>query len=195
MRLFVASFLPAADVTFYDEVVATLVMQCPGVLRPIPRGSAHMTHAFLGDVHGTAPEEIAADIARTTSGRSIIDVELGKPTVLGGRQPRLVMAPVITGADLLGDLARGIVLTLRARSEFAGLPLPKAPHVTLARFRKHATRTDGRHVAGLLGQSRGDTRSTRVESVEIVRSRLGSGGAEYDTLASFALEPRRSKGP
>ena len=50
MRLFVATFASDENQVFYGQYVRDLVARTAGALKVIPKYSAHLTHAFLGEL-------------------------------------------------------------------------------------------------------------------------------------------------
>jgi 2'-5' RNA ligase len=189
MRLFIASFLATEAAEYYDDLTAAIVARHPAALRSIPRGSAHFTHAFLGEVTGLSPTELADDIGNAVAGRPAIAIELCAPTVLRtGRGPRLIMAPVGVGADELTALSEAVLRALRLRPTLATLRSAKAPHVTLARFRKRSSIRDGRAVMEILASSRHPRRPSRIAGVQLVRSLLTPEGPRYETLTHHSLQ-------
>ena len=190
MRLFVASVLPSAERARCDALVKDLAVRSQGRVRAIPRDTAHITHAFLGEVRDLGPERLADDITRAVEGQRAIAITLGPPRLLRtGRVPRLVFAPIDDGAEAIAALSRSIVLVLRAHAPFANLPFPKAPHVTLARFRRDAGSADARHVEDVLAQP--DVRITshaKIDSVELMSSVLTGPAPVYEVLTLFRLE-------
>ena len=189
--MFVASFLPLDVRARYDECVERLTARADRRLRAIPKDTAHITHAFLGEVRDLAPERLAEDIVRAVEAKPAIAITLGSPQVLRiGRVPRLVLAPIDDGAEAISALSRSIVLALRAHPQFASLPFPKAPHVTLARFRKDAGSADAGRVEDLLGQPEFRiTSSARIDSVQLMSSVLTGPAPVYEMLARAALTP------
>lgn len=189
MRLFVASVLPAAERASYDALVQKIATASASRVRPIPRDSAHITHAFLGEVREIEPASLAGDLTQAARDYTAFDITLGPPQLLrAARVPRLVFAPIVRGADTMAALSRAIVLTLRARPSFAELPFPKAPHITLARFRRDASMADARRVEELLTRPEFHiTATARIDRVQLMKSVLGGSSPVYEALASVSL--------
>lgn len=190
MRAFVASFLPPQDVVRIDAFVSALVESSAGVLRPVPRSSIHITHAFIGDIDRHSVSELTASVSEAIDGVGAIDIGLEPPAVLLSRgTPRLVMAEVTTGAPALHALSRAIVTRLRTVPTLDGLPMPHAPHVTLARVRRDASRRAARHLTQLMEGLLLPVTTTRITSVDVVQSMTTSDGPIYVSLESVALRP------
>ncbi len=193
MRLFVASFLPPDDLVFYDAVVAVLVARDGDALRAIPRRSAHVTHAFLGEVRDTDVAGLTAAIAGALDGQPAANVQIGAPVLLRARRmPRLVMAPVTTGAEPVRRLSGAIVAALRTQRPFADLPEPKHAHVTLARVRPRATARDGDQLEAALREMNVRPRAMRLTHVQLVASTLAPEAPAYRTLEAWPLREAES---
>lgn len=188
MRLFVASFLSPDDRAFYDEAVATLVARARGNLRAIPRGSAHVTLAFLGDVPEPDVAAVTTAIARALDGRPAIAARIGVPALLRARRlPRLIVAPVTAGAAHVADVSGAIAAALRQLPPLAARPDPKAAHVTLARVGPRATPRDGDPLEAALREMDLRPRDLRLTRVQLVASTLTPDGAQYRTLEAWPL--------
>jgi 2'-5' RNA ligase len=188
MRLFVASLLPPHDRAFYDMAVEGLVARARGIVRAIPRDSARVTLAFLGDLPDPDIDTVTTAVARALQGRLTIDARLGAPALLRTRRlPRLVMAPLAAGAAPVAGLSGAIVAALRQLPPFAALPDPKAAHVTLARVRPRATPRDGDHLEAALREMDVRPRDLRLMRVQLVASTLTPDGPQYRTLEAWSL--------
>jgi 2'-5' RNA ligase len=193
MRLFVASFLPSDDRAFYDTVVAALVARASGVVRAIPRDSAHVTLAFLGEVPESDVAAVVLAIARALDGRTAMEVQIDAPAVRRARRlPRLVMAPLTVGAVHVADVSRAIAVALRQLPPFAALPDAKAAHVTLARVRPRATPRDGDRLETALREMGVRPRDLHLTRVRLVASTLTPDGPAYRVLREWALMDTRS---
>jgi 2'-5' RNA ligase len=198
MRLFVGSFVSPENLAFYDAYVQDLVRRASGSLKPIPARSAHVTHAFLGDVTGVAARRVARLVADVAERTTAVAVRFGAPSILyARREARLVRADVVLGQRELWDLGRRIVDTLTRHAEVGRIDPPRAPHLTLARFRKGCAAADAERVAGLIATTGGDQavgREDEITSIQLIRSELGPHGPVYDVVARFDLQPRTSRG-
>ena len=54
MRLFFASFLGSDLMRSYESLVADLAAEVPDALRSVPKGTQHITLAFLGEIEDSA---------------------------------------------------------------------------------------------------------------------------------------------
>jgi len=188
VRLFYATFLSTDTMRLYEDLVSRLRQEVAGAVRPIPSGTHHLTHAFLGEI----PHDEVADCVTLLSECETIPAftfGLGSPRVLMGRgRPRLICVDVTHASDQVSKIQT--MLVARLTSRFPTLDLrPKPPHVTLARFHKRARRFDARKVETILSGDfdKASQRDDRFESVCLVRSSLTPAGPVYETLAEATL--------
>ncbi len=182
MRLFLATLLNPANQAFYHRLERELVKRHGNVLRAIPADSAHITYAFISELHETLVGDLVTAISETTRAWQAFDVELGSPHVVrSAGMPRLVCADLVRGATEVTRLTADLCATARTISP--DLRPSRAPHVTLARFRRRATRTDAQAVSSSLShvESRAgprDGRSDCRECADAERSRLHQDGRD-----------------
>ena len=88
MRLFVCSFLQAANRDFYDRRVADLVGATGGRLRAVPARSAHITHAFLGETDAALLDDIRKAVESVAAQHAAIPIRLGPRAILFARRSR-----------------------------------------------------------------------------------------------------------
>jgi RNA 2',3'-cyclic 3'-phosphodiesterase len=158
VRLFVA-VAPPDDVL--DQVAALARPERPGV-RWTTREQWHVTLRFLGEVAEPATVEAALRGTSLPSAR----MRIGPAVAALGRH--VVMLPV----DGLEELAAVVHAATAAVGEVDHRPY--RGHLTLARVKRGST-------AALTGQ--GFDAEAPVEHVELLRSRLGPDGAQYERLA------------
>jgi 2'-5' RNA ligase len=187
MRLFIGTRLSPDVRAAYEAAMAALIDQSRGLLRPIPQDSAHMTHAFLPSVGDDALAPLLQAMDAVARAHHAHDVRFGVPVVLtGGREARLICAPVTDGAAAVKALAEDVVLA--ARHTLAGVEVraSKSLHVTLARFRKG---TDRRAAAAVERHLKEDalTQRDRITHIAIVSSRLSPSGPRYTVLGEAPL--------
>ena len=185
MRLFLATFLNPANQAFYRRLAGTLAKRHEKVLRAIPDGSAHITYAFIAELQETRVGDLVTAISEATRASQAFDVELGHPQVLrSAGRPRLVCADLGPGATKVARLTADLCRT--ARSISPDLRPSRTPHVTLARFGKHATRSDAHTVS--ISLSHAEHRIDRVTAVQVVVSVLTPGGPVYTVQAEAPLD-------
>jgi 2'-5' RNA ligase len=193
MRLFVCSLLQAENQDFYDRRVADLVGVTGGRLRPAPRGSAHVTYAFLGETDAAFLDGIRAAVGSVGAFYGHIPIRLGPPAILFARsEPRLVCAHVIHGAAPLRQLTVDIAMSLESIRSGTSLAPARSPHVTLARFGRGAGPEDARVVLAALaaGDPASATREETIASVQVVLSTIGREGPVYTVLADVPMGGR-----
>jgi 2'-5' RNA ligase len=185
VRVFLGSVFGPDHQAYYWKFASALARGFPHALRPVPEGSVHLTYVFVGDA---AEESLAAmaDAARTIgAAHPPFAITLGAPQVRWiGRVPRLIEAPVLGGAGETRALASALTESLRATDPGLDLDPLKAPHATLARFRKRATRSDARTVASAM---HAEPRHATVDRVSIIVSRLTPAGPIYDIRGEVGL--------
>jgi len=184
MRLFLSTFLNPANQAFYHRLERELVKHHANVLRAIPADSAHITYAFISELHETLVGQLLTAISETARAWPAFDVELRAPQVArSAGRPRLIYADLARGATEVARLGADLCTTARTISP--DLRPSRAPHVTLARFRKHATRTDAQAVSSSLPHA--ETRVDRVALVQVVLSVLTPAGPVYTVKAEAPL--------
>ena len=183
MRLFLASFLSPEIAGTYESLVAEVVSDVPGAIRPVPSGTLHLTIVFIGDL---------ADTDRSTCLRALEHVKefdsfkytLGPPRILSSRRsPRLVCIDVEMGGQRIAALQRS--LHERLSNDLATpIARPKPPHVTLARFAKRPGHEAARRVDESLSRRFDSTtiRSDCLKGVQLVRSTLTPQGPIYESI-------------
>lgn len=178
MRLFLGTLLDAANQQCYRSAAARLVLKHAGLVRAVPDGTVHVTYAFMPRV----PEELLPPIAEvvdeTASAFQITRIVLASPTILWvGRNPRLVEAVIVDGESTVRRLTLSLADGLRKKVPDLDVRPSKAPHVTIARFRKHASKTDALAVTPHLDCG---PRSDAIRAMSVIESVLTSRGPVYD---------------
>jgi len=190
MRLFFGTFLNAANQDVFEGVVRNLTQRHGDILRSIPQKSAHVTYVFCADTGLTSVEALLAAIRHISADRQAVAIRIGPPHVISaGPIPRLVVAALVHGADALRGLTAD--LAREAQAAFPGLEWrpSREPHVTLARFRKHARRSDGEMIVRALGapEYAGVTRDDRLAVVQAIESTLTPTGPAYRLVGEIPL--------
>ena len=190
MRIFYAAFLGAETSRHFAELVDEVALRLPGVLRPIPAGSVHLTLAFLGEV-GAEDVDRCEEVLSLDPAPAAVTMSLATPRVLYGRgSPRLVLTDVGRGAREIASIQRGLCSRLRERFPRQDVK-PNPPHATLARFAKGQRREVGRHVEEALGRAAagGTLAEQTVAEISLVKSTLTPSGPIYEVLKSGPLSP------
>jgi 2'-5' RNA ligase len=188
MRLFYASFLSNENIATYQSLIDELVAQSAGTLRSVPPGTQHLTLGFLGEIPQQDVPECRAAMTVAES-LSAIPISLDPPMVLTARRsPRLIKADVSQGAERVSELQQLLRAELLRRLPRLDIQ-PKPPHVTLARFKKNASRDAGRRVAELLSRNEVASRTLTdlLDRVQLVQSTLTPQGPVYETIEESLL--------
>lgn len=188
MRLFYASFLSEKNRAACESLVARVSSDAPRSLRPVPRGSHHLTHAFLGEV----PEgevEYLVGLLEELKETPAFPFRLAGPTLLMGRaSPRLVKVDLQDGGEQVIRLQERIRAGLLERDpSLAGRPKP--PHVTIARFPRGARRGLARRVEESIARHLKTFRFEEdlLSCVHLVKSTLTPSGPVYESIGRVRL--------
>lgn len=163
MRLFVAVHPPDEVLDAVDRIPRP---DAPG-LRWTRRGQWHVTLRFLGEVDDPAPVAAALQAVEVAPGTEAV---LGPATQRLGN--RVLMVPV-AGLDALATQVRAATATFGEPID----PRPFRGHLTLARSRGRARLPGAQPV----------TARWAVTSFALVRSRLGSSGADHEVIVRFGV--------
>ena len=79
MRLFLATFLNPANQAFYHRLDSDLVKRHENALRAIPADSAHVTYAFIAELHEILVGDLVTAISETTRAWQAFALELRPP--------------------------------------------------------------------------------------------------------------------
>lgn len=190
MRLFYAAFLSPENMNSYQALVDRLIRAAPGVLRSIPPESHHLTLAFLGERSEDEVENCRADLAALAELGSF-SFSLEPPRILVGRgRPRLICVDVGVGTKQVSEV-QGALVDHLSRSIPSLKVRPKPPHVTLARFKKNARRTQTAAVQEAIARHFDTSHpwEDRLAEIHLVKSSLTSGGPIYETIQRAHLSP------
>jgi 2'-5' RNA ligase len=190
MRLFFAAFLNPVNMGDYQALVERLRRDVPGVLRPIPPESHHLTLAFLGELSDDDVANCRDDLASVADLGSF-SFTLEPPEILMGRgRPRLVCVDVGVGTKQVSEVQSALVAHL-SRSIPSLKVRPKPPHVTLARFKKSARRTEAAAVQEAIVRHFDTSHlwEDRLAEIHLVKSSLTSEGPIYETIQKARLSP------
>jgi len=193
MRLFYASFLGSENMDSYESLVAGLIAEVPNALRSIPSHTHHLTLAFLGEIVDDDVEQ-CLQILEIAKSVSAFRFSLKHPTILYSRRsPRLVCAGLDDGGEQVSELQRQLHVEFLRRFPASEVRI-KPPHVTLARFKKKATRETARKVAESLAHREDPARNRTdvLARIALVKSVLTPSGPIYESLGESALSGAES---
>ena len=187
MRLFYAAYLSPENIRAYQVLVDRLIEEVPGTLRSVPHLTHHLTLAFLGEISESDANR-CSEALKAIGQFEAFEYSLGPPSVLMGRgRPRLVRVSVTEGMEQVRevqtDLISGVsenLLSIETRS--------KPPHITLARFKKNARKSQTRQVEAALERADAPLpQKGQFASVQLVKSTLTPSGPIYETLREVHL--------
>lgn len=187
MRLFACTFLSPAHQSTCDRLATRLAEAHGRLVRPIPALSAHVTYAFVAHLDPALLPRAIEVLEKAVAAIAGVDVTIDAPAVLfAGREARLVHAPVTTGATALARITEQIATAFEQVFPDAGVSASRAPHVTLARFRRGATRSAARPIVDALAQAAAPM-TERFAQVQLVSSDLSASGPIYTPQATVSL--------
>lgn len=172
----------------YEELVARLIRDLPGAVRPVPASSHHLTLVFLGEV----PESLADDCVsalEVVRDSCRFPYTLGPPRVLKGRgRPRLVKVDVLDNAHLVAEVQSSLVAAVGRHLPSIDTR-PKPAHATIARCRRNLSRSRSRQLEGTLERLLDQPLpgADEFSSAHLVRSSLTRDGPIYESLSEVEL--------
>jgi len=177
-RMFAALELPSAARETLARWRSEVAREVPG-LRLVRPEDLHATLCFLGS---RRVDEIGAISAAcgVVAGEPVVDSAFGDALWLPARRPRVLAVALSDPDGTLAHMQSVLSAALVAGGWYAPEPRPFLAHVTVARVERDAR---VRRVE-LPAPPRSEMRCSRVT---LYRSRLGSGGARYESLASVEL--------
>ena len=176
VRTFVAVFPP-------PEVRETLVraarkLPVGGEVRWVRPANVHLTLKFLGDVAEADLSRVAEVLEEIRGRHEPFEVALcGFGAFPSGRRARIFWAGIGEGSERLRALARDVEDSLEPLG-FEREARPYTPHLTLGRARGRPASLDAVEASA-------PGPHFRVRRIELMKSVLDSGGADYSTLAAY----------
>jgi 2'-5' RNA ligase len=171
----------------YQALVARLIREVPGVLRSIPQRTHHLTLAFLGEIAESDVDMCSASLDSLKRVETF-GYSLAPPTILMGRgRPRLIRVSVTDGMDLVRNVQTTLIS--RVSEQLPSLDSrSKPPHITLARFKKTAKRSQARQVETAIERNETPLQvQDHFSRVQLVKSDLTPSGPIYETLCEVHL--------
>ena len=189
LRIFVAIPLPQVLLEQLDTVQLRLQGKVPHrSIRWVRSNGVHLTLKFLGD---TPRDEIATirealTVVARYAPRCTLTAE-GLGCFPSPGRPRVVWVGV---SDATGCL-KGLFKAVEEAMTSLGYPPERhgfTPHLTLARVRRGASRSDQSQISeAITGTRVGELTTFTAERFELIQSELKPSGAEYMTLHAFEL--------
>jgi RNA 2',3'-cyclic 3'-phosphodiesterase len=170
LRLFCALTLPD---TVLDRLVEWQAGELSGGGRIVSRGNLHVTVAFLGNRPASDAAPVAAELAAAASASEPVRFR-----VRGYRETRSVGMVLLDDADEhAGKLALDVFRRLERIRVYEPERRRWLPHVTVLRFRRPPR----------LSPALPDLGEFSPSGAAVYHSLLRPGGAQYETLETFAL--------
>ena len=162
-------------------------------VRWVDAAGAHLTLKFLGETDRARVEPIEAALRAAAGRQRPLRLHTGGP----GAFPNL-RRPRVLWLGLEGALEPLAVLQREIDGALAGLGFPREgkpfrPHLTLGRVREGASLPADDLDAAFAGVRR-VAAPLPVESIRLMRSELGAGGARYTTLLTAPLGGEMARG-
>lgn len=184
MRLFVAIELPQRIRGAVEDLVARARPSLPKA-RWIRASNLHLTLAFLGELEEAALPKLAGGLDSAFVGRAPFALRLsGSGCFPGSGRARVAWIGFEDSPEVI-SLQTALSTSLRAAIGYEPERRPFRPHLTVARcsppWPAAAAWRWSETVAGCLGEE------FRVDSISLMRSRLGPNGATYSNLHRFEL--------
>jgi len=188
IRAFIAIILPGQIKAVLSQLQNNLKTSKSASVKWVNPESIHLTLKFLGSVDEAEIPALNKALSEAVVGVAPFYLELGEPGAFPNCQaPSVVWVGVGGEKEPLRTLHNNIDRVLTP----LGFPREKrafSPHLTLGRVREETLpgerRRLGENVAAL---KIGEKSSLKVESINLMRSKLTREGAVYSCLASFAL--------
>jgi 2'-5' RNA ligase len=184
VRLFVAVNLPVAERQRLFEETSVLRNGRFPVRWVLPE-SMHVTLAFLGHVEEDAVASILEAVERTAGRHEQFTLKLGGVGAFPNlRRPRVLWV----GADVGQTMLEAQTAVVRELEPLGFEPERRgwSPHVTLGRADKNARTGAFNGLAAIAAAVTYET-EVAVETVDLMRSLPGRGGAHYERIGSGAL--------
>ena len=185
MRLFAALNLPDTARHDITSRLQQIVMRHELPVRCLPAESLHITVKFLGEVSAGALPQLAAALESAAAGTRPFDVAIGGLGAFpSSSRPRIFWVGVAAAPALL-RMHRSIEEACAAIG-FARDARAYRPHITVAKLQPRAAIKD-RSLVDRLAEEFDYTAVVRARSVDLMRSRVSSHGAEYEVLQTMEL--------
>ena len=187
VRLFVACEVPDDVKEAIGETIEGLRKKSGPAVRWIKPEGVHVTLKFLGEVPVRKLPAVKLAIQEAVVGHSPFELEFSNIGTFGGREGLRIMWVGIAGDVLrLEALVRAVNAAL-AVVGFEPERRPFRPHLTLGRVRDEIGTRQRAEIEVAVGKTGVPGVSWRTSQVSLMRSKLGTGGASYEVLATFPL--------
>jgi 2'-5' RNA ligase len=184
VRTFVALNLPAAErARLYASLEPLRTKALP--VRWVAPDALHMTVKFLGDTESEAVAAVDDVMLEAAERRTPLSLRIGGLGAFPSLRRAGILWVGVTGDAELAALQRDLDPAL-TRLGFPREQRPFRPHITIGRTRSGARALDIERLSGLVDYEAVMT----VETIELMQSLTGPGGARYETLVRRRLGER-----
>lgn len=181
MRAFVALNLSDAERSRLHASLEPLrALTLP--VRWVGPDALHLTMKFLGDMDREAVAAVDEVLLRAAERRTPVSLRISGLGAFPSLRRAGILWVGVTGDAELAALQRELDPAL-TRLGFPREQRPFRPHITVGRARSSARALDIERLVGLVDYEATIT----VETVELMQSHAGPGGARYETLVSRRL--------
>lgn len=188
IRAFIAIELSNEIKAELERIESVLKSRSSAPAKWVNPESTHLTLKFLGDMNSDTVTEVLDAIKSGADGIPSFRIQLaGLGVFPNAFRTQVVWAGLSGNMDRLEQLQRKIEIEM----EKLGFPREKrrfSPHLTLARVRNHATHDERKRLGDIVTGTPFTGSSIKVDSVNLMESRLTRQGALYTRLGSVRLE-------
>jgi 2'-5' RNA ligase len=188
-RTFIALEMNDAQQRHLAGVIHQVATALPGIGWVKPAG-IHLTLAFLGELTDDQLAGVMHAVENAARQASVFSYRLSRLGTFGSpRQPRIVWMGIDEPSGALSHLHHVLNREL-ARRGFEVDKRPFSPHLTLARIRDPLAPDELQQLQTILTGKQEDLVSSdtyMVQHVNVMKSELLRGGAQYTCLQAYAL--------
>lgn len=186
-RLFIACEVPDEVKENIGTLITNLKARSATDVRWIKPEGVHITLKFLGETPVKKLPAIKLAIQEAVVGHSPFELEFSNIGTFGGREGLRIMWVGIAGDVLrLEALVRAVNAALSVVG-FEPERRPFRPHLTLGRVKDEIATRRRAEIEVAVGKMDVPPTAWRTAQVSLMRSRITTGGAFYDVLATFPL--------
>lgn len=190
IRCFIAIDLPGELKQELADLIAGFKKRTAPFVRWVDPMGIHLTLKFLGEVSEELVDEIRLVMQEVANNTPHFQLEIAGV----GAFPSLVR-PQLAWVGIQGEMDKLYVLQRRIDAKLEQLGFPReqraySPHLTLGRVRQEASDFERQKLGKILSNvTFTPTILVDVESVQLARSQLTTGGAIYSTIQIANLKP------
>jgi len=187
IRAFIAIELPDNIKNELEEIKSVLMSGNSTPAKWVNPESIHLTLQFLGDISSDRVTEILDAIKRGVGGTPSFQIQLaGLGVFPNPARTQVVWTGIAGDIEQLKQLQKSIEIEME-RLSFPREKRNFTPHLTLARVRDHATPDERKRLGDMVTGTPFTGGIMKVDSVNLMKSRLTRQGALYTSLGSIRL--------